>query len=136
MDVAAVMGEIGDALDQIAGLRVYPFPADSVTPPAAIVILPDEVTFDETYGRGMDRMTVQVLCVAGRQHDRSAADRVAGWLSGSGTSSIKAVVHGVPGWSSCDDVRVMRAAFDVATVGGTDYYAALFDLDVVGDGES
>jgi hypothetical protein len=31
-------------------------------------------------------------------------------------------------------VRVTRAEFDVVTIGGTDYLAALFDLDIIGDG--
>lgn len=136
MDVQAVVEEIGETLGGIDGLRVYDFPADSVTPPAAIVVLPDEVIYDETYGRGMDRMTVPVLLVAGRQSDRAAAKKIAGYMSGAGSTSVKAVINAVPAWTAMDTVRVMRSEFDVATVGGVDYFAALFDFDITGSGES
>lgn len=134
MDVQAVVEEIGTELDKISGLRVFEFPADKVTPPAALVILPDEVLYDQTYGRGMDRMTIPVLVVVGRQFDRSASEKLAGYMSGSGSTSIKKTINDKSSWTDCDTVVVTRSEFDVATIGGVEYFAALFDLDVTGEG--
>lgn len=135
MNLNDVMDQIGVQLDTISGLRVYDYPADHVTPPAAIVAYPDEVVFDETYGRGMDRITLPVVVIIGRQSDRSARDRLTLYASGSGASSIKATVEGGT-YTAMDTVRVIRAEFDVVSVAGVEYVGALFDLDIAGQGAS
>jgi hypothetical protein len=58
---------------------------------------------------------------------------VDGYCAGSGASSIKAVLEAGT-YTAFDTVRVARVEFDVLTIGGTDYLAALFDLDIIGDG--
>lgn len=93
MDLADVMQEIGDRLGTIAGLRVYPFPPDTVQTPAAIVTFPDTYTYDETYGRGMDRMTLPVVLMVGKAWDRASRDALAPYLDGAGATSIKAVLE-------------------------------------------
>lgn len=133
MDLNAVMDELGEELDTIAGLRVYDFPSDHITPPAAVLAWPDEITYDETYGRGMDRLTLPVVVLVGKASDRASRDTLAAYADGSGASSVKAVLEGGT-YTSCDSVRVMRAEFDVVRIAGVDYAAAVFDLDVAGQG--
>ena len=135
MDLNDVMDEIGEELATIVGLRVYDFPSDHITPPAAIIAYPDQVTYDETYGRGMDRLSLPVVLLVGRASDRASRDNLAVYAGGSGTSSVKAVVEGGE-YTACDTVRVTRAEFDVVRVAGVDYAAALFDLDIAGQGAS
>ncbi|MFW6091623.1 MAG: hypothetical protein ACODAF_07060 [Actinomycetota bacterium] len=134
MDLGAVMDEVGTRLGGIDGLRVYDYPADSVTPPAAIVAYPDEIVYDETYGRGMDRLTLPVLVVVGRQSDRASRDNLVGYASGSGDKSVKQKLED-DSYDSCDVVRVERAEFDIVRIAGVDYVAAMFDLDVTGQGD-
>lgn len=133
MNLADVMSEIGDALDSISGLRVARAPAGSIQAPAAVVGLPDELAFDQTYGRGTDRLKVPVVVAVGRPQERTTVERLGRYADGSGAESVKQVLEGWA-WTTCDFVHVVSVAFDVVRIGGTDYAGALFTLDVVGDG--
>jgi hypothetical protein len=133
MIVEDVMDEVADQLDTIAGLRVFAFPPDSLTPPAAIVSYPDEIVYDATYGRGMDRLTLPVVVVVGRLSDRATKGLLTDYTDGTGGGSIKAVVEAGT-YTAFDTVRVTRAEFDAIRIGSTDYLAGMFDLDVAGQG--
>ena len=135
MDLKDVMAAIGTRLDTIAGLRVYDFPSDHITPPAAVLAYPDEITYDATYARGMDRMTLPVLVMVGKANDRAARNNLVEYADGSGAKSIKAVVEAGT-YTAFDTVRVVRVEFDVVRIAGVDYAAALFDLDIAGQGAS
>ena len=133
MDLAAVMDEVGDALDTIDGLRVHRWPADNVQPPAAVVTYPAEYRFDETYGRGMDRLVLPVVVLVGRPSERSARDLLGAYVNGSGASSVKAKVEAHT-YTACHTVRVESVEFDVVNVAGVDYLAATFTHDITGTG--
>lgn len=133
MNLDDVMEEVAARLGTIKGLRVFSYPADSLSPPAAAVLYPDAITYDETYGRGMDRMTLPVLVVVGKVHDRSSRGQIAAYCNGSGPASVKAAVE-AGDYTSCDSVRVTGVEFPTATIGGTEYIAAMFDLDIAGQG--
>lgn len=133
MNLADVMDEIGTALEGIDGLRVFPYWADRITPPAAIVAWPDPVTYDATMGRGADQMTLPLFVLVGRFDARSTRDRLAVYLDGSGDSSVKAVLEAHT-WTSCDSVRVASATVDSYTVAAVDYLGAEFSLDIFGTG--
>lgn len=133
MDLGLVMQEIADRLDTIAGLRVSAYPAGNVTPPAAMVLFPDEIDYDQTYGRGMDRMTLPVLVIDGVPTERQTRDRIAAYAAGSGAASVKAVLESGT-YTQFHTVVVTRVEFPAATIGGQDYAAAMFDLDITGQG--
>lgn len=102
MNLGSVMQEIADRLDTIDGLRAYPYPLDG-TPavPAAIVTYPDRYVFDETYGRGMDRMELPVVVLVGRVYDRVARDQIARYLGG-GAAPLNPNPHfetDIAGWT-------------------------------------
>lgn len=99
MNLADVMDEVAARVDTIDGLRVSAFPPDQVQPPAAVVTYPEEYLFDETYGRGMDRLTLPVIVMVGRVSDRKSRDQLAAYCDGSGARSLKAVLEYVPGAS-------------------------------------
>ena len=133
MNLANVMDAISDRLDTIAGLRCFAHPSGSVTPPAAIVSYPETYTFDETYGRGMDRLNLPVVVVVGKVSDRASRDALAAYCNGTGAASVKAVLESGT-YSTFHTVRVASIEFDTVTIAGTDYIAALFDLDISGSG--
>jgi hypothetical protein len=133
MDIETVMQAVADRLDTIVGLRIRPYPAGSVTPPAAIVSFPERIDYDQTYQRGCDRVTLPVVLVVGKAADRAAWKSVTSYAAGSGSKSIKSVLEsGV--YTAFDVVRVPRVEFDTVTIGATEYFAALFTLDIVGHG--
>jgi hypothetical protein len=133
MDVGDVMDEIADELDTIAGLRVFPYPPDSITPPSAIVAYPEEIQFDATYDRGADTLALPVIVAVGKVHDRNTRNLVADYCAGTGAKSVKAVVEAGT-YTAFDTVRVDRAELDIVTIGSADYLAAIFNLDIIGDG--
>ena len=133
MNLNAVMDAIGDRLGIIAGLRIYDYPADKIAAPAAVLGLPDDITYDDAYGRGMDRMSLPLLLVVGRGSDRVARDDLAAYASGSGTRSIKQVLESGT-YVAFDTLRVTRVEFDSLRIAGVDHLAALFDLDIAGSG--
>jgi hypothetical protein len=127
------MDQVTTQLDTIAGLRCFGYPPDSITPPAAIVTYPEELLFDATYDRGADTITLPVIVAVGKVHDRATRNLVDAYCAGSGASSIKAVIEAGT-YTAFDTVRVTRAEFDIVTIGSGDYLAAVFDLDIIGNG--
>jgi len=132
MDINAVVAELAAQLDTITGLRVHPEPPGTVTPPAAVVTFPD-ITFDATYGRGMDELELPVVLVLAKVADRASGKKIRAYVSGSGASSVKAVVEAGT-YTAFDSVRVASVGFDAITIGGVDYLAATFILEIAGQG--
>lgn len=135
MNLGNVMDEIAVRLRLAPSLtgRTYAYPPGSVTPPTAIVSYPSNYAYDETYGRGMDRMNGTVVVVVGKPTERQSRDQLTKYVDGSGPESVKALLDS-GGYTSCDSVRVASVDFDVYTIGGTDYLTAVFDLDIAGQG--
>lgn len=124
MILSDVMGEVAARLDTIDGLRTHAYPADLVTPPAAVVTYPTEAEFDTAYARGMDRITLPVVVLIGKVSDRASRDRLSAYLDGSGAKSLKRVIEFEPYPSYLSTTGV---AGDTAT---TPHDAA---LDITGD---
>lgn len=133
MDLALVMDEVAGRLRIIEGLRVFEYPPGALTPPAAVVTYPLDVTFDATYGRGMDRMTLPVVAVVGKATDRTARDALAAYCAGTGERSVKAVLES-GAYTAFHTLRVVGIDFDVMTIAATDYLGATFSLDITGQG--
>lgn len=134
MDLGAVMDEVGDQLDTIDGLRVYRYPPDSVSVPAAVVTYPENISYLETMRRGMDRYPdLSVVVMVGKVSDRTSRDRIAAYADGAGDRSIKAVVEAHT-YEACDTATVTGAEFDIVSMAGVEYLAATFTIDIAGAG--
>jgi hypothetical protein len=134
VDLEAVAAELGVALGAITGLRLPPWGIEKISPPAAIIALPERIDYDSTYGRGSDRYPdLPVIVLVGQPEQRSARKAIAAYADGSGPSSVKAALEAHT-YTSCDSVRVAWAEFDTARYAGTDYLAAIFHLDITGKG--
>jgi hypothetical protein len=133
MNLGAVMQAISARLGTVSGLRCFAYPEATLTPPGAIVLYPENIAFDETYGRGMDRMKLPLLVVVGKVSDRSARDQMGAYCDGSGARSVKQVLESGT-YTDFDTVVVLDVKFDVATIATTDYLAAIFTLDIAGHG--
>jgi hypothetical protein len=135
MRLDAVMDEAAKVLSGITGLRVAAYPAPTVTPPAGYVSYPQSIDLDETFGRGEDRFTdLPMVLLAGDPTESRTRDTIAAWASGSGPQSVKAHME-AHAWTSCDDLTVTQVEFDVETIAGVPYLAAMFKATVVGPGE-
>lgn len=134
MDLGAVMQAVADRIDTIPDLRVFAYPPDKVSPPAAIVTYPGTLTYDATYGRGMDRIPdLTVVVLVGKVSARASRDLLTKWCKGSGAASIKAIVESGT-YTAFDVVTVTEVTFDVVTIAAVEYLAATFTLDIAGQG--
>lgn len=134
MNLADIMTEIGEVLNTVAGLRVYDYPPGNIQAPAAVVSYPDRIEYDVTYGRGVDRIRqLPIIILEGKAIDRSSRDRIARYTNGAGVSSVKALLES-HAWVACEEIVVTECTFDVVTVAGVDYIAAILSLDVIGSG--
>lgn len=135
MILTAVMDQLGDRLDTIAGLNVHRFPAKKITPPSAIVGYPEDGDYDVTGGGalGMDQMTIPVSVLVGDVTAKGTRDLLSPYVSGSGPSSFKQVLEsGV--YTAMHEVTVKFPEFAVVTIAGVDYLGATFPVDVAGSG--
>jgi hypothetical protein len=134
MIISDVMDEIGGRLDEIDGLVTAPFAATSVAiVPAALISLPATGTYDLTYGRGMDAVTLEIFVLVSTNVDLAARNALSPFISGSGTKSIRAKLAS-KGWQSCDAVRVTGFTSARIKLAANTYLAAVFSADVTGKG--
>ena len=137
MSLAAVMGELADRLDTVPGLNVYQGWPSRVVPPAAIVVYPTRIEFDQTYHtplkRGPDKYELPVVVVVSRMPDEKALPDLDGYASGSGARSVKAVLEsGVYTTFEPETLHVGDADFDVYRFAGVDYLAVVFGVSLMG----
>lgn len=133
MLIGAVMDELGARLTGIEGLRVFPYWADRVTPPAAVIGWPDPLTYDTTARRGSDRMSMPISVLVGKVDARTSRDMMSRYADGAGLSSVKVALE-AEGYTACDSVRVQSCEFAVMTVAAVEYLSATFAVDIVGSG--
>lgn len=133
MNLKAVMTEIGTALDTIPGLEIYSRPMAKVKVPCAVVSYPESIETRTTYGPGVARMVLPVVVMVGRPTERSTQDRITKYADGSGAESVTRIMD-TYAWTTVHHVTVTGIDFDVVSMGGVDYLAAAFTLDIVGSG--
>ncbi|HEY9415377.1 MAG TPA: hypothetical protein VIQ30_11505 [Pseudonocardia sp.] len=134
MDLEQVAGEVTTALGTIEGLRLPPWGVEKITPPAAIIALPERIDYDSTYGRGKDHYPdLPVIVLVGKPNERAARKQIAAYAAGSGVKSVKQAIEAGT-YTALDTVRVAWSEFDNARYAGTDYLACIFHLDIVGRG--
>lgn len=129
LDLPATLDALGVRLATIAGLRVYDYVPDAVAAPAAVVGYPDEIIYDETMARGTDSTIITVTVLVTSGSGRATRDALAPYQSGVGASSVKAAIDGTLG-GIVKDARVARSETRGTTVGGIDYDAAVFSVEV------
>ncbi len=91
--ISAVRSALADLLGTIAGLRVYEYVPDTIVLPACVVI-PERGT-SGTLGRGIDSHDFRLKLVVGRVSE-SAQEKLDGYLSSSGATSVRALIHASP----------------------------------------
>lgn len=138
MNVKAVAEEMAGKLSGISGLRAFGYPVAQLPFPGGIVGLPDEITFDQTYGRGSDTMTFPVWVMVARSDDRAAALALLAYLDGSGSKSVKTALDSTNTntYTECDDVTVTTAVPGTYTYNGVEAFGAEFTVEVSGPGGS
>ncbi len=129
--VSAIRAALATNLGTISGLRIVANEPDRLNPPAAAVGL-TSLTFDQTFGRGLDVFELVVRLYASRADDRAGQDRLDAFLAGSGALSVKAALEADKSLAGIAQSLHVTAVenYGVYDVGGTGYYGAEFSVTV------
>jgi hypothetical protein len=121
------------ALQSVTGLRAFDTIPDAIAPPAAIVGGPERIQWDLTFRRASDRYTIPVRIYVGRASERTAQDKLDGYLAGEGSGSIKEAIEADPTLGGAvETVRVTEArGYGIYPIGGVDYLGVEFLVDVI-----
>jgi hypothetical protein len=134
MIIRNVINELATRLDTITGLQVYAYPVDTVqTSPVAVFGYPERKEYDQTYGRGMDKMSLDLFVMVMKPYDRSAMNNLIGYADGSGANSVKAVLESGT-YTAFDVIQVVDVEFDVIRIGSIDFATAEFTIMIAGQG--
>jgi hypothetical protein len=132
MTPTGVRTGLGTALDTIAGLRVFDYVPDSLSPPAAVVE-PLEVDYEWAMQRGLDFYRAFILVIVGRMSDRSSQDRLDAYVAGSGASSVKAALEANRTLGgACSTLQVTSARPREVVVSGVNMIAYRFEVSIYG----
>lgn len=137
MIVADVMDEIAAQLETIDELRGRVHAFNTHLPAVdygAMVDYPETYLYDQTYGRGEDRIDPLMVYVFFTQAtDRGIRDRVSDFMSSPGDRSVKAVLEAGT-YTAFDYLHVTQSESDDQTFNGVDYFVLIFQLSIVGPG--
>lgn len=91
--ISELRAGIATNLATISGLRTSATVPDSINPPIAVV-MPNTITYDTSFARtGGDEYEFLVMVIVGRVDERTAQNRLDGYCSGTGASSVKAAIE-------------------------------------------
>lgn len=79
-------------LATVPGLRTSYYVPDNPNPPVAI-IYPPAITYDQSFGRGLDKYDLQVIVLVAKLEDRIAQDLIDTFCAPVGTGSVKAAIE-------------------------------------------
>jgi hypothetical protein len=135
MNLATVMAELGNAASTISGLRVFPWAQKTVSAPALIFGLPDDISPNETYGRGSMRIAdLPAILLVGQGTTRTALTALSAYCAGSGSKSLITAWQDYAGYTQIQAITVRRIEPDFLSLAGVEYLGATFHLDIVGSG--
>jgi hypothetical protein len=149
VDIFAARGAIADAARLVAmptgtaALTCTGYATDAVTTPH-FYVGDYNVTFDKTFGRGLDEIEFTCAVLVSRSDDLSGQKLLDGLLSGGGPGSLKEaieVARGAPGQAAlgglADDLHVVRVqSYRFYEVAGTQYLGAELVVRVIGEGDT
>lgn len=127
LDMSAVMDGLAELIsDEGIVENIYPWPADTVAVPCALVGYPTDIEFDLTMGRGSDRAVFPVFFMVGKTSDKSSRNALSLILADA--TSIKDALDGTHSFGA---VRVTDCKVNEVTVGAIAYLAAVFTTEVI-----
>jgi hypothetical protein len=116
--------------DNIPGLRVSETIPDSPNPPQAIIGL-EQVSYDQTFQRGMSEYVFTVSVLAGRVSERNAQTRLDSYID-PGSATVKTAIESDKSLGGkVFDVRVTQMSnIGAVNLGETIYLGADFTVNV------
>lgn len=118
-------------LATIPGLRTTATVPDDISPPIAVTFT-STITYDETFGRGLDRYEFSVLVIVGRVDARTSQNTLDAYCAPSGASSIKTAIESNRTLGGIiQDLRVTEMRnYGASNIQSVDYLTAEFVVTV------
>jgi hypothetical protein len=131
--IAAIRDGLKTRLATITGLYTHDTIPDAVNPPAAIVGMPTTIAYDFTFRAATTRFVFPVRVLVGRAAEAEAQDKLDGYLSADGATSIRAAVDGDGTLGGVANTSRVVEARDLGAyeVGATQYLGAEVMVEVV-----
>ncbi len=133
---------IAKNLQTITGLTVYSTVPAMISVPCAFVAPPEQINYDEAFGRGLDTYEMRVFVLVSRADDMSGYAALFNYLAPTGATSVKRAVESdrQPGVGAlgnlASDIRVSHAHNVGAAyeANGVNYLGAQFTMTVWAQG--
>ncbi len=113
--------------------RAYGWPNAQATPPCMYVDYPTKLDFDYTFHTlataGVVELTFPLWFLVGDVLDKDSRDALSVIITGA--TGIKNLLDGAQGGTYLQTARVTNCKIGTKLIGGVDYLAAIFDLDVI-----
>lgn len=128
INVTDIMALIGERLGVFDELNVYDYPTKSAETPFAFLDFPESIQYDQTFGRGADRMSVRLFVCVSNNDEEYVRTQLAAYAAGDDSGVKYAVEHDddEPDYS----MRVESVEFAGTVLAGNTYAAAVFTIDV------
>ena len=129
--VSAVATAIKTQLTTISNLRTFDYQPEQLNPPVAFPIL-NSINYHRAFQGGDVEMNWSIVVVVGRYLDRVAHTNLDGYLSYSGTTSIRAALEADKTLGGVVQTCVLDSAMeiDTLTVGDADFLQIQLSLRV------
>lgn len=134
--ILQVMEAIESALDNITGLRTTPFIKDQMSPPFAMVGVPEIPDYHGAFKSGMMSISPKVYVFTSAAVDRIGQTRLSEFADPVGTKSIKAALEADNSLGSIVAQVVVKSfrPLGAEEMGAMGYYGGVFDLMIVATG--
>lgn len=132
--LATIRDGLKTRLATIAGLQVYDTMPDTANPPCAIVGVPARIAYDFVMRSAVARYEIPVRVFAGRVVEAETQDRLDGYISPDGATSLRAAIDGDSTLNgAAHSTRVTEARdYGVYTLGDVQYIGVEIVCEVIG----
>jgi len=134
--IEAVMDGLEARLATIGGLRVSDVSPGQISPPCAIVGVPDVPDYRLTFRNGFAALSFTVVVLVSAALDRNGQKALAGYANFTGSTSIRTAIEGdkTLGGIVSDTVVDSFRPLGVEEVNNIGYFGGVFTVRVVSSG--
>lgn len=131
IDLAGTMDALALKLTTASvSARVFAYPIDDAPIPAVVVGYPEDIEFDQTFGRGSDKAVFPLYFLVGEVTGKASRDALSAILTGA--TAVKNSLDGpLTVGANTATVRVTECRPESVRLGTVVYLSATFDCEVI-----
>lgn len=135
--ILQIMQGLEARLATISGLRTTEFIKDQMTPPFAMVGVPEVTDYHQTYNSGYLTLSPRIYVFTSAAVDRIGQAALAGYANPTGSTSVKAAVEAGPTLGGIVSQCVVKSfrPLGVEEIGVMGYYGGVWETTVIAEGK-